>query len=213
MIVRGRLSNRARCAGRYCALLHEQEMIAVDETGRVAFSAAERARSFALAANVIAVLAAQQIEFNDGEISIGLESMPREKAQRYERGLGRISGSYGHSPAFQIRNRSNITVSAGDYDRGQIAIGVAHTDRFRAAARCPRNALCLEPRQRRVPRDVDLPGEKSLHLAFVVRVQHVVERKAAFFEIGKKAVPDRDDFRIVGDSAEQQRTSIHSLAP
>jgi hypothetical protein len=40
-----------------------------------------------------------------------------------------------------------------------------------------------------------VPGEKSLHLTFIIGVQDVIERQAAFGEILLEAVPDGDDFR------------------
>ena len=43
-------------------------MIAVDEAGRVTFVSQQCSKSVAFAADMIAVFAAQQIEFNDTEV-------------------------------------------------------------------------------------------------------------------------------------------------
>jgi hypothetical protein len=87
----------------------------------------------------------------------------------------------------------------------QIAIGVAHDDRFRRRSpELGRGAHRLDPRERRVPRRVELAPEVRFDLALVVREQHEVERQAGLDEERAEAFPDRDDLRVVGDGSEDE---------
>src|SRR5579885_499009 len=69
--------------------------------------------------------------------------------------------------------------------------------------------LRLKPCERRVPGNVDVAGEKRLHLAFVGRIQDVIKPQAALFEVLLEAVPDGNDLRIVSHGPKQERSSAH----
>ena len=64
VVVRRRLGDHARGAGRERRFLSEQEMIPIDAAGRVGFSAEHSPSGVALAADVIAVLADELVERN-----------------------------------------------------------------------------------------------------------------------------------------------------
>ena len=87
----------------------------------------------------------------------------------------------------------------------QIAIRVPHADGFGAAAEALGDALCLKPRQRRIPRDVHVPPHVGLDLSFVVRKQHVVELETAGAKVLLETVPDGHDLLVVRHGAHDQR--------
>ncbi len=58
----------------------------------------------------------------------------------------------------------------------EVAIRVAHADGLSAPAEASGDALGLQPRERRVPRDVNVSANVSFNLSLIVREQHVVER-------------------------------------
>ena len=101
------------------------------------------------------------------------------------------SDRIGESPRTTITDVRSRSVSR---------IADARTDRRRArpaGARAPRPAASSRRRAMR-------PVEQIVDLAFVVRVQHVVEGEALRAGTTRGTRPDRDDLRVVGDRAEQQ---------
>ena len=72
----------------------------------------------------------------------------------------------------------------------------------------------LQPRQRRIPGDVNVAGEVRLHLPFVIREEDVVESEAMARKIALKSVPDGDDFGIVRDRAQEESgVVVHGFPP
>jgi hypothetical protein len=53
----------------------------------------------------------------------------------------------------------------------------------------------------------------SFHLALIVGVQDVIERKAPFCKVLLKAVPDGDYLRVIGNRTEYEGCLAHGVAP
>ena len=128
-----------------------------------------------------------------------------EVAERDQRRLRGVDRTRRDATPLQLLDRLDVGVGADDDHRGQVAVGVAHGQRLDRASGVPADALGADPRQRRVPRDVDAPGGELFDLALVVRVQDVVEREVAVREPAPEPVPDRDDLRVVRHRAHHQR--------
>src|SRR5262249_1362988 len=75
----------------------------------------------------------------------------------------------------------------------------AHGDRPAPAVRA---ALRVHPRERRVPRHVDVTVDEPGHLHPVRAEEHAFDRAAFAGEKILDDVPDDDDFRIVDDGAD-----------
>ncbi len=99
--------------GRNGPFLNEQQMVSIDQACRIAFAAHQCSRGLPLAANVISMLAAEQIELDDLEILVRLQPMIREEAQRDERRLWRIGRADCDSPSFQILQHSECRSRPG----------------------------------------------------------------------------------------------------
>src|SRR3954471_15259897 len=93
--------------------------------------------------------------------------------------------------------------------RYTVTVGIAHSDGTAPAVAEP---LCVHPRERRVPRDVDMPLQQRFDLQLVVRVEDVVHRVAFVFKEIFNDVPDDYYLRVVNDGPDQDRR-MHSIAP
>ena len=91
-------------------------------------------------------------------------------------------------------------VARGRRIRDAVAIGVAHRDRAAASAGA---ALRVEPGERRVPGDVDVPVEQRRDLQLVVGVEDDVDRAAVRLEEVADDVPDHRDLRVVEHRADE----------
>ena len=127
VIVGRGLGDAASGAGGERTFLHEEEMVAIDEAGGIAVTAQESARGIAFAADVVAVFAAQGVELDNLEIPVRLKALLCQKVERDERGLRGIMSSDGHAAAFQIGDGVDRIVIPHNDERGQVAIGIAHT--------------------------------------------------------------------------------------
>ncbi len=143
-------------------------MIAIDHASRIGIPAKQRPHGVPLAADMVAVLAAELVELQHLEVFSWIESLPAQEAR-----VG--SGSPAENPprlrqraALQIGDGLDGTIRADHNDRSEIAIGVAHRDGFRLAAGRGGDAFGLDPGQRRVPGDVNLARELRVHLPLVV---------------------------------------------
>ncbi len=105
----------------------------------------------------------------------------------------------------QLGDVGDVAVAAHEHDRREVLVGVAHRHGPRRPAGGVGEATGPHPGQRRVPRDVDAPGEVGLGLGLVAGVQHVVEGEGRWLEPGLEPLPDRDDLGVVGDGAEGER--------
>jgi hypothetical protein len=118
--------------------------------------------------------------------------------QRQDAGLRRIATADRQRLALQVGNRVDAGVGANDDPCPEIAVRVAHAER-------PRRFVGPLPhanvRQRRVPRDIDVPFEQRFDLPFVIREEHEVHWRAFTLEMVAYAFPNRDDFGVVGDGA------------
>jgi hypothetical protein len=70
--------------------------------------------------------------------------------------------------------------------------------------------LHLHVRERRVPGDVNMAGKQRLDLPFVIGEQRKIHGRAGLVEVVADPFPNGDDFRIVGDGAEQDRF-VHAV--
>ena len=171
--------------------------------------AAERARGVPLAADVIAVLAGEHVEAPHLHVAPRLEARLGEQQERDQRRLRRV----GRAHADTLPRRSAIawigapsrTTTSEVRSRSVSRMAIASALRARRA----RGAVGLDPRERRVPRDVEMAAEVGLDLGFVVSVEDEVEGQVVREEPALEALPDRDDLRIVGDGAEDERSVGH----
>src|ERR1700722_1720900 len=212
VVVGGRMGDHTRTARRESSLLSEQQMIPIDTAGCVGFSAQQSPGRLPLAADVIAVLANQLVKGEYLKILTWIQSLVREATERYERGLGGIIGSHGNALSLQIVDIANPIAGPHEDNQSQFAVRIAHADRFRAPAEDPGDTLGLQPRQRRIPSDVNVAGEVRLHLALVVRVEDIIESQTVPCEIALESVPNCDDFGVVRDSAQKKSgVVVHGL--
>src|SRR5918994_4735223 len=93
--------------------------------------------------------------------------------------------------------------------RHAVTISVAHGE---CPARAAAAALGVYPGQGRVPGDVDVPGQKGVHLQLVIAVEDVIDRVALFFEKILDNVPDHDDLGVVDHGADKDWCP-HSISP
>ena len=182
-VVVRRRSARARACGRRagCPRARTRRWLPSIMHAASTLAGEQRPHRVALAADVVAVLADRARRSAAPSKSLpGFRPWLAQRVQRDQRRLRRVGGADADALALAGRPRSAIVgVAAHDDHRGQVAIGVAHRDRLAPAGRGarPMRSVC-EPRERRVPRDVDVAAKLRLDLALVVRVQHVVERQA-----------------------------------
>jgi hypothetical protein len=179
-------------------------MVPVDHARGVGAPGDERPRRFALPSDVIAVLADEQIVAEQAAVDARLQPRIDEQHQRDQRRLRRIRRSDGDRSVAQIRQLPDRATRRHHDHGGQIAVGVAHRDSARFPSRRLRQPLRLDPRQRRVPCDVDLTGELPFDHPLVVRIEHEVERQPPLAEVLLEPFPDRDDLRVVRDRAHHQ---------
>ena len=213
VVVRRRLRQHPDRAGRQHPLAAEQQQVRVDHAGRVhpvgGVGGEQRAGRVPLAADVVAVQPDADVEAPHRDVGTGNEARPTAAAtaaagwpaasppRRSPRPArpGRPSEVTGESARTTTTDRRSQSVS-------RIVTGVSEHAARRGE---PPGA---DPGERRVPGDVDPPVDQVRHLPLVVRVQDVIEVEAAgTAQPGAEPVPDRDDLRVVGDRAEQDRPS------
>src|ERR1700728_1575371 len=147
VVVGRRVGDHTRTARPESPLLSEQQMIPIDTAGCVGFSAQQCPGCFPLAADMIAVLANQLVKGEYLKVLAWVQSQVCKATERYERGLWGIIGSHGNALPLQIVDIMNPRAGPHDDDRSQVAVRIAHADRFRAPAEAPGDTLGLQPRQ------------------------------------------------------------------
>ena len=136
----------------------EHQVVRVDHAGRVRLAAKQRADGVALAADVVAVLADEHVERSHLEVLVRHEPVIREVVQRDQRRLRRVARA----------DRDDLAAEVGDRRRSRRrtrtridATRSRSVSRMQIASRPPAetagDTLGLQPRQRRVPGDVDVP--------------------------------------------------------
>src|SRR4051812_47088664 len=94
----------------------------------------------------------EDVESADGYVDSGRESFAAQAPERDQRGLRRIDRAGGKRAALQVGERLHRTAASRHETRDAIAIRVAHRNGAAGVAGPP---LRVEPRERRVPGDVD----------------------------------------------------------
>ena len=149
------------------------------------------------------MLADQQIVTPHSVSRVPATSPRRRRCSDLPQGrLRRIDRAGRQRAAAQVGGRTHAVVAAHDEVRRAIAVGIAHRDRTAASAGA---RLRVDPRQRRVPGDIDVAADKGGHLQFVIRVVDAVDRAALGREERPDDVPDDRDLRIVDDGADEYR--------
>ncbi len=175
MIVGLGLRDHASAASGQRAVEAEGEQVAVDHAGGVDLTAQQRERGVALAADVIAMFAAERIEAADFEITAIDEVRRAYVMQGNQRRLWRIDCADAECPIAQVEEALHRAVGSRDDHRTKISVGIAHRHRLHRLAATPGEAIRTHPGQRRVPGEMDRAVELRLDLGFVVRIQDVVE--------------------------------------
>jgi hypothetical protein len=132
-----------------------------------------------------------------------LESGLVQQMERQQRRLRRIRRAHAERLAAQVLHGLRVRVARHDDARHAIAVGIAHRHGAALAVGAP---LRVEPGERRVPRDVDVPGEQRVHLQLVVGVEHAIDRAAVLGEELLDRLPDGRDLGVVDHRADEQRS-------
>ena len=117
------------------AVLDPALPVQVEHRARRGVALREAGQRVALAADVIAVLADEDVEPPDRDVHSGAEPLAAQAAERDERGLRRVDRAGGNRAALQVRERLHRT-AAPRHDVGDaIAIRIAHGDGAAAVCR------------------------------------------------------------------------------
>ena len=139
------------------------------------------------------------------ELGAGLA---REVVERQDRGVAGVAAAEREPPAGELGRRADRLAAAHDDDRPEVGVDVAHPEDLRLAAEL---RLGDDVGGVRVPGDVDLAVQQRVDEALVVGVEDVVGRRAGAGEVLAEALPDRDDARVVGHRADEDRVAL--MAP
>ena len=172
------------------------------------YAAEEGLGRLALAADVVAMLADEQIKGDGVDGLVCPQAGLGEMVEGDEVGLRGVLGAEADAPAGQLLEGGDTRVVADDDDGGQVTVGVAHADGFGGAAQLFSGGPGLEPGEGRVPGDVDVASEVGLHLALVVGVEDVIEVEAPRHKVFAEALPDGDHLGVVGHSAHEKRSVL-----
>ena len=184
------------------AVLDPAFPVQVEHRARRGVALREAGQRVALAADVIAVLADEDVEPPDRDVHSGAEPLAAQAAERDERRLRRVDRAGGNRAALQVRERLHRTAAPRHDVREAIAIRVAHGDGAAAVAGSP---LRVDPRERRVPGDVDRAGQQSVVLILVGRVERDVDRRPLRVEEVADDFPDHRDLGVVHHRPDLQR--------
>ena len=119
-------------------------------------------------------------------------------------GLGGVSRSQGQPFAAQVSQRLDAAGGPGNEDGCKPGVDVTHRQGTTGAACAPLN---LDPRQVRVPGNVDLPRQEGFHLAIVVGKQDIVDGRPHHVEIVAHAFPDWNHARGIGHRTKHNGSS------
>ncbi len=180
-----------------------QVPVQVQHRGRVGAALDQVLERLALAAHVVAVLAHQQVVASQLVVGAGAQARALEVMDREQRRLRRVAGPDRDHATAQIGQASHRRIAVHQQMGPPVAIGVPHRQR---PAPAPAAALRVHPRQRRVPRDVDVSGQQGIHLQLVVRVVHAVHRQIVAGEEAGDDVPDHRHLRVVDHGPHQDRS-------
>ena len=176
------------------AVLDPAFPVQVEHRARGGVALRQTGQRVALAADVIAVLADEDVEAADRHIHSGAQSLAAQAPERNERGLRRVDRAGGDRAALEVGERLHRTAATRHEIGEAIAVGVAHGDRAAAVAGSP---LRVDPRERRVPRDVDRAGQQPVVLVLVGGVERDVDRRALRVEEVADDFPDHRDLGVV----------------
>ena len=164
-----------------------------------ALQAVER---IALATDVIAVLADEDVEAPDRQVGRRIQALAPQTAQGDEGRLWRIARSNGDRAAAQICECADRVIATRDEIRPTIPVRITHRDR---AAGPSRSTLRVEPRQRRIPGDIYRRVQQRRHLRFVVAVIGDIDGTGLGLEELADDLPDHRHLGVVHDGANSQR--------
>src|ERR671918_420738 len=146
----------------------EELFIRHEKTSCVNLSGYESTCCVALSSDMVSVFASEDVEDPNREVIVWMQAGCTERSEGQKRCLWRVRRTDRNRPAFQIGRMIDLTIGQGDDHRTQIAVRVAHGDCPNRKSRCGCEPPGANPRQRRVPRHVNLAIDQRLDQPLVV---------------------------------------------